>query len=58
MERFRRYELIQAIVPLLGDETLVVSNIGFPSQELYGVKDAPTHFWGWSSFKPSKHYLE
>lgn len=41
---FRRYELFQAIAPLIRDE-LVVCNIGFPSQELYEIDDQPTTFY-------------
>jgi sulfopyruvate decarboxylase subunit beta len=40
----RRFELLQKLVPLLQEE-LVVSNIGFPSQELYSLKDSPRHFY-------------
>ncbi|MEM7333927.1 MAG: thiamine pyrophosphate-dependent enzyme [Chloroflexota bacterium] len=45
MSEFRRYELLQEIVPVLNDQTLVVCNIGFPSQELYAIKDDPRHFY-------------
>ena len=40
----RRFELLQKLVPLLQDE-LVVSNIGFPSQELYFLGDRKRHFY-------------
>jgi len=40
----RRFELLQKLVPLLQDE-LVVSNIGFPSQELYSLGDSKRHFY-------------
>jgi len=40
----RRFELLQKLVPLLQDE-LVVSNIGFPSQELYLLGDSKRHFY-------------
>ncbi len=39
-----RIEAIKIIVESLDDE-LVVCNIGFPSRELYSVKDSPTHFY-------------
>lgn len=41
---FRRYELLQAIAPVIKDQ-LVVCNIGFPSQELYEIDDQPTNFY-------------
>lgn len=41
---FRRYELLQTIAPLFTDE-LVVCNIGFPSQELHGIRDKDTFFY-------------
>lgn len=41
---FRRYELLQAIAPVIEDE-LVVCNIGFPSQELYEIDDQPSTFY-------------
>ncbi|MGF7117123.1 sulfopyruvate decarboxylase subunit beta [Methanobacterium oryzae] len=39
-----RIEAIKKIAESLDDE-LVICNIGFPSRELYAVKDAPTHFY-------------
>jgi sulfopyruvate decarboxylase subunit beta len=39
-----RLEAIKRIVEQLNDE-LVICNIGFPSRELYAVKDSPTHFY-------------
>ncbi len=39
-----RIEAIRAIVKQLKNE-LVVCNLGFPSRELYSVKDSPTHFY-------------
>ncbi len=44
MTDMRRFELLQKLVSLLQDE-LVVSNIGFPSQELYSLKDSSRHFY-------------
>jgi sulfopyruvate decarboxylase subunit beta len=44
MAEMRRYELLQKLVPLLQDE-LVVSNIGFPSQELFSLRDSERHFY-------------
>lgn len=39
-----RIEAIRRIIDQLEDE-LVICNIGFPSRELYAVKDSPTHFY-------------
>lgn len=39
-----RIEAIKQVAESLKDE-LVVCNIGFPSRELYAVKDSPTHFY-------------
>lgn len=39
-----RIEAIKIIAESLEDE-LVICNIGFPSRELYSVKDSPTHFY-------------
>jgi sulfopyruvate decarboxylase subunit beta len=39
-----RYELLKSIVPVLGD-TLVVCNIGAPSQELFQLADRPGNFY-------------
>lgn len=44
MNKPRRYELLQEIAPLLKDE-LVISNIGFPSQEWYSLGDSETNFY-------------
>lgn len=41
---FRRYELLKQIVPLL-DDAFVICNIGFPSQELYEIKDSAKNFY-------------
>jgi sulfopyruvate decarboxylase subunit beta len=40
----QRIEAIRKICEYLEDE-LVICNIGFPSRELYQVKDSPTHFY-------------
>lgn len=40
----KRIDAIKYIVDELKDE-LVICNLGFPCQELYYVKDAPTHFY-------------
>lgn len=40
----QRIEAILKICEYLDDE-LVICNIGFPSRELYHVKDSPTHFY-------------
>jgi sulfopyruvate decarboxylase subunit beta len=39
-----RIEAIKKIVETLEDE-LVICNLGFPSRELYNIKDSPTHFY-------------
>ena len=39
-----REDVIRALANILDDQ-LVVCNIGHPSQELYAIKDAPTHFY-------------
>ena len=39
-----RIEAIKSIVESLNEEILIC-NIGFPSRELYAVKDSPTHFY-------------
>jgi len=39
-----RIEAIRGITEQLKNE-LVICNIGFPSRELYAVKDSPTHFY-------------
>lgn len=40
----KRMDAIKRITEQLEDE-LVICNIGFPSRELYAVKDSPTHFY-------------
>lgn len=44
MDKPRRYELLEAIVPMLNDE-LVICNLGFPSQELYSLGDSERFFY-------------
>ena len=39
-----RFEAIKTIASQLKDE-LVICNIGFPSRELYSIKDSPSHFY-------------
>ena len=39
-----RFELIESLVPVLED-TLVVCNIGIPSQELFSICDRENHFY-------------
>jgi sulfopyruvate decarboxylase subunit beta len=39
-----RIEAIKEVAESLNDE-LIICNIGFPSRELYAVKDSPTHFY-------------
>lgn len=40
----RRYELLQEIAPLF-DRELVICNLGFPSQELYSIRDSERFFY-------------
>jgi len=40
----KRIDAIKRIAEQLEDE-LVICNIGFPSRELYSIKDSPTHFY-------------
>ena len=40
----KRYDAIKKIIESLDDE-LVISNIGFPSRELYGIKDRKETFY-------------
>ncbi|HPU37919.1 MAG TPA: sulfopyruvate decarboxylase subunit beta [Methanothermobacter sp.] len=39
-----RIEAIKRIIEQLNDE-LVICNLGFPSRELYSIKDSPKHFY-------------
>ncbi len=40
----KRIEVIQKIIEQLNDE-LIICNIGFPSRELFAVKDSPNNFY-------------
>ena len=40
----KRYALLKTLVPVLR-ESLVICNIGIPSQELYAIEDRPNHFY-------------
>ena len=40
----KRFDVIKAIVDSVDDE-YIVSNIGFPSRELYGIKDRNKTFY-------------
>lgn len=40
----RRYELLQTIAPLF-DQEFVICNLGFPSQELYSIRDSDRFFY-------------
>lgn len=42
---YRRYELLKDLAPIMVDNALVVSNIGFPSQEVYDIQDSPKNFY-------------
>ncbi len=41
----KRYDAIKKIVETISDEEYVISNIGFPSRELYGLKDRKRTFY-------------
>ncbi|ACV23942.1 sulfopyruvate decarboxylase subunit beta [Methanocaldococcus fervens] len=41
----KRIEVIKKIVENVGDKEIIVSNIGFPSKELYFVKDRERNFY-------------
>lgn len=41
----KRFDVIKKIVETLDDESFIVSNIGFPSRELFGIKDRKTTFY-------------
>ena len=45
MTKYRRYELLQELAPIMVDQALIICNIGFPSQELYAIKDSPNNFY-------------
>ena len=40
----RRYELLQEIAPIF-DREFVICNLGFPSQELYSIRDSERFFY-------------
>jgi len=40
----RRYELLQEVAPLF-DREFVICNLGFPSQELYSIRDSERFFY-------------
>ncbi len=42
---YRRYELLKDLAPIMVDKALIVSNIGFPSQEVYDIQDSPKNFY-------------
>ncbi len=42
---YRRYELLKELAPTMVDNALIISNIGFPSQEMYEIKDSPKNFY-------------
>lgn len=42
--KFSRFEMINGIIPYI-DGKIVLSNIGFPSKELYAAHDQPTNFY-------------
>ena len=41
---YRRYELLQDIAPLFTSE-FVICNLGFPTQELYSIRDSERFFY-------------
>lgn len=41
----KRYDAIKKIVETISDDELLISNIGFPSRELYGIKDRKRTFY-------------
>ena len=43
-QKMRRYELLQTIVPVF-DREFVICNLGFPSQELYSIRDSERFFY-------------
>lgn len=40
-----RYDILTKLVPLLKSESLVLCNIGIPSQELFSLGDKPNYFY-------------
>ncbi|MFX1515631.1 MAG: sulfopyruvate decarboxylase subunit alpha [Promethearchaeota archaeon] len=45
-----RYQAIQEIIKQIPNEVALISNIGFPSKELYNIKDRPGNFYMTGSF--------
>ncbi len=45
-----RYEAIKVVAEEVGEEEVLVSNLGFPSRELYQVKDRPLNFYMLGSY--------
>ena len=43
-QKMRRYELLQTIAPVF-DREFVICNLGFPSQELYSIRDSERFFY-------------
>lgn len=41
----KRYDAIKKITETISDNELIISNIGFPSRELYGIKDRKRTFY-------------
>ena len=40
----RRYEILESLAPMF-DKELVICNIGFPTQELYSIRDSERFFY-------------
>lgn len=45
-----RIDAIRAVMDALDDDTIVISNIGVPSKELYAVRDRPRNFYMLGSY--------
>lgn len=45
-----RYQTIQEITKQISNDVALISNIGFPSKELYNIKDRPGNFYMTGSF--------
>lgn len=45
-----RYEAIKVVAEEVGEEEVIVSNLGFPSRELYEVRDRPLNFYMLGSY--------
>ena len=48
-KKLRRIDIIKILMEYIKDE-LVISNIGFPSKELYHVKDRKENFICWAQW--------